>query len=564
MKRETPENLTLSDAQVREVIERAARLEPRSERVSVRELRQIAAELDIVPDALEQALEEIIRPSTLRRIRSRCCHRLTRIGWVADRLLPRRGRLAGGCAVGGLLGWASAYVMSLAPFSIGSIHVTPGAGAIVDVPVTLALVLMTLANSLSRRVHGALAKYLRETWALWLGFGAGWSGTHGSVTADMLWWLAIGLSGLTVWGCLVVRGDRGADSGVPLLGATGDPRVADNPTETESARDMPIRDVWRGRVSPNGLGWAHRFLLALGVCVSLAACETQRLTPGEGRAAVPGGEVWYRVVGDGPGAPLVVLHGGPGAPSYYLESLSRLGTDRPIVFYDQLGAGRSDQPSDTTLWRIERFMAELDSLRAHLGLGEIHLLGHSWGTMLATDYVLGGAEGIRSLVLASPALSAPLWERDADTLIATLPDSLQEAIRTHEEAGTYSAPEYQAAMQSFYARYLTIRGGPAVDSTFANFGAELYGYMWGPSEFTPTGTLRSYDRTPRLDELELPVLYTTGEFDEARPTTVAHYQSLTPGAEFSIIPGSAHLTTIDAPEAFADTVRRFLRSVESR
>jgi proline iminopeptidase len=103
-----------------------------------------------------------------------------------------------------------------------------------------------------------------------------------------------------------------------------------------------------------------------------------------------------------------------------------------------------------------------------------------------------------------------------------------------------------------------------VDSTFAHFGAELYGYMWGPSEFTATGTLRDYDRTSRLGELNLPVLYTTGEFDEARPTTVAYYRSLTPGAEFAIIPGSAHLTTIDAPEAFADTVRRFLRAVERR
>ena len=307
-----------------------------------------------------------------------------------------------------------------------------------------------------------------------------------------------------------------------------------------------------------------RILIAIVVCVSLTGCEQKGPAPGEGFADVPGGKVWYRVTGDGPGTPLVVLHGGPGAPSYYMESLSRLGVDRPVVFYDQLGAGRSDQPSDTTLWTIERFMAELDAVRRHLDLEEIHLLGHSWGSMLATDYLLGGATGVRSAILASPALSTAMWERDADTLILTLPDSLQEAIRVHEADGMFDAPAYQAAMMEFYARYLTLRGGPAVDSTFANFGAELYGYMWGPSEFTATGTLRDYDRTPRLGELSLPVLYTTGEFDEARPTTVAYYQSLTSGAEFAIIPGSAHLTTIDAPEAFADTVRRFLRAVEQR
>lgn len=302
----------------------------------------------------------------------------------------------------------------------------------------------------------------------------------------------------------------------------------------------------------------------LAVATILISCQAEGPMPGEGYAAVPGGKVWYRVEGNGPGTPLVVLHGGPGAPSYYLGSLARLGTDRPVVFYDQLGAGRSDQPTDTTLWRIERFMAELDSLRKHLDLREIHLLGHSWGAMLAIDYLLAKPTGVRSVILASPVVSIARWDADADTLIATLPDSVQRAIATHEKAGSYSAPAYQAAVQTFYGKFLTRRGGPDVDSTFAHFNTGLYGYMWGPSEFTPTGTLRNYDRTSRLDELQLPVLYTAGEFDEARPTTVDYFRSLTPGAQFALILGSAHLTTIDAPEAFADTVSRFLNAVERR
>jgi proline-specific peptidase len=239
----------------------------------------------------------------------------------------------------------------------------------------------------------------------------------------------------------------------------------------------------------------ERPFLAVALCAAPASCQREHLTPREGFANVPGGRVWYRIVGNGQGTPLVVLHGGPGAPSYYLASLARLGAERPVIFYDQLGAGRSDQPSDTTLWRIERFMAELDSLRSQLGLRVIHLLGHSWGSMLATDYLLASPSGVRSVILASPALSTARWEQDADTLIATLPDSTQHAIRTHEAAGTFSTPAYQAAVKAFYAQYLTRRGGPDVDSTFAHFGAELYGYMWGPSEFTATGTLRSYDRT---------------------------------------------------------------------
>jgi len=307
-----------------------------------------------------------------------------------------------------------------------------------------------------------------------------------------------------------------------------------------------------------------RFLIHIALVAALAGCHAKQARPGEGYAVVPRGRVWYRVVGQGPGTPLVVLHGGPGAPSYYLESLARLGAERPVVFYDQLGAGRSDQPSDTTLWRIERFMAELDSLRSHLGLREIHLLGHSWGGSLAIDYLLAKPAGVRSVILASPLVSTARWLADADTLIATLPDSVRKVIAVNESAGTYLAPAYQAAVEVYYERFLTRRGGPEADNTLADLNVPLYNYMWGPSEFTATGTLRSYDRTSRLRELDLPVLYTAGEFDEARPATVEYFRSVTPGARFALIPGSAHMTSVDAPEAFADTVSRFLRNVEAR
>lgn len=293
------------------------------------------------------------------------------------------------------------------------------------------------------------------------------------------------------------------------------------------------------------------------------ASDRRPLTPGEGFADVPGGRVWYRVAGNGPGTPLVVLHGGPGASSHYLESLAQLGSERPVIFYDQLGSGRSDRTADTTLWRIERFMAELDSVRSHLGLTDIHLLGHSWGSMLATDYVLAGATGVRSLVLASPALSAARWEADADTLISTLPPDLQRAIARSEAAGSYADSGYQAAVKAYYDRFLTLRGGPMLDTTMAQMNVALYEYMWGPSEFTATGTLKSYDRTGRLGELRLPVLYTTGEYDEARRSTVQYYQSLTPGAQFELIRGSGHLTSLDAPEDFANAVGRFLKSIEA-
>jgi proline iminopeptidase len=252
-------------------------------------------------------------------------------------------------------------------------------------------------------------------------------------------------------------------------------------------------------------------------------------------------------------------------PSHYLNPLAALGDERPVVFYDQLGAGRSDRVTDTTLFRIERFVAELDALRSSLGLREVHLLGHSWGSMLAIDYLLGGAAGVRSVILASPLASAARWQHDADSLLGFLPDSVRALLARHETAGTTQSPEYQAGMMEYYTRFVFRRQptSPDLDSAMAGMGTAVYGYMWGPSEFRATGTLRHYERVDRLAELRLPVLFTAGEFDEATPAAVASYRSALPGSRLEIIPGSAHLTMHDAPEAFLQVVRAFLREVEA-
>ncbi len=314
--------------------------------------------------------------------------------------------------------------------------------------------------------------------------------------------------------------------------------------------------------------WTTRIsMAATALSLLLVACQSDRgLSPGEGYIDVPGGKVWYRIVGSGRTTPLLVLHGGPGAPSYYLKPLAALADERPVVFYDQLGAGHSEAPADTALWQVDRFVRELAQVREALGLREVHILGHSWGSMLAVDYMLIQPTGVRSLVLASPALSATRWLRDADSLKATLPDSLQAIIAHHEVAGTTEAADYQAAVMQYYRRFLARKEpwSADVDSTFAQFNTDLYGYMWGPSEFTATGTLKDYDRTDDLPNLALPVLFTAGRYDQATPATTAYFQSLVPGAELAILEGSAHLTMHDEPEEYVRVIRAFLQRVEQR
>ena len=288
------------------------------------------------------------------------------------------------------------------------------------------------------------------------------------------------------------------------------------------------------------------------------------LPAGEGRLAVQGGTIWYRVSGSGSATPLVLLHGGPGYSSYYLKSLEQLNDERRVVIYDQLGAGKSDRVTDTTLFNIPRFVAELDSLRAHLGYERWHVLGHSWGTILGLEYYRAHSHRVASLTLASAAIDMPTWEKNVRRMIATLSDSAQRAIKEREADGNFAAPDYQAANMEFMGKYV-IRGpiGPDIDSTLSSYNEAIYHYMQGPSEFTITGTIKRYDGTGLLKDVKVPLLFTVGEFDEAHPPTIRKQAALARGAQVAIIPGAAHLTTWDNPSEHNRVVREFLRRVDS-
>ncbi|MFN0181138.1 MAG: proline iminopeptidase-family hydrolase [Gemmatimonadales bacterium] len=306
--------------------------------------------------------------------------------------------------------------------------------------------------------------------------------------------------------------------------------------------------------------------MTIAVLVAVGGCRPAApvLKAGEGFLPVPGGQIWYRVVGTGTKTPLVLLHGGPGSPTHYLNSLAVLSDDRPVVFYEQLGAGRSTPLTDTTMMTIAHYVRELDSLRSALGLGEIHLLGHSWGSMLAMDYMLTKPSGVRSVIFGSSVMSAARWQRDADSLKRFLPDSMQAAITKHEAAGTTDSPEYQAATNDYYSRFVYRVASPPATGDSARSGRAVYQYMWGPSEFRATGTLKDYDRVARLKEITVPILFTAGEFDEGTPAAHAYYQSQAPGSKLVIIPGAAHATSVDQPAAFAAAIRQFLAEVEAR
>jgi L-proline amide hydrolase len=293
--------------------------------------------------------------------------------------------------------------------------------------------------------------------------------------------------------------------------------------------------------------------------------------PGATEGLVPfrGYRTWYRIVGDisasGSKVPLLVLHGGPGFPHDYLFDLARLSDGgRPVVFYDQIGCGRSDRPDDTTLWAMETFVDEVATIRAALGLERVHLLGHSWGGWLALEYALGKPAGLASLTLASTCASILAFAAETRRLKETLPRGIQDILDRHEADGTTGDPDYVEAALAYHRQWVCrLDPHPAhVRQSFAGFGADVYEVMQGP-EWSVTGTLKDWDVTARLAEIGLPVLVTSGRHDEMTPALVDPLAAGIKGAERVVFPNSSHLAMAEEPDRYCEVLGSFLDRVEA-
>jgi proline-specific peptidase len=290
------------------------------------------------------------------------------------------------------------------------------------------------------------------------------------------------------------------------------------------------------------------------------------VTETEGYIDVDGGRVWYRSVGpDGEGGtPLLCLHGGPGFTHYYLEPLEALADRRQVIFYDQLGCGRSDRPGDVSLWTVDRFVRELVQVREALGLGRLHLFGSSWGGMLAMQYTLDRRPELESLILCGSPASMTRWVKDCGELLSEEPAEVRQVIREHEDAGFTACPEYQSAILGFYRKHVCRLSPwpPGLERSFAEAGYDVYNTMNGPSEFTVTGTLKTWDLMDRLGEITVPALLVGGRYDECTPGHLEEMHRRIPGSEHATIEDASHLCFAEQPEVFNHLVNAFLDAHE--
>jgi proline-specific peptidase len=285
----------------------------------------------------------------------------------------------------------------------------------------------------------------------------------------------------------------------------------------------------------------------------------------QGYIPIDGHRVWYRRVGGG-GIPLLLLHGGPGAGHDYLEPLEGLARDREVIFFDQLGCGRSDRPDDRSLWRIDRFVREIDTVRDALGLDRIHLLGQSWGGWLGIEYLLSQPRGIVSATLASTSASIPQFVAEANRLKAQLPPEMVAVMQRCEATGDWRNPEYEAAVMEFYRRHLC-RLDPWPDALLRSVrnldGNAVYETMNGPNEFIVIGNLRDWDRIARLAEIEVPTLITVGRFDEIPPVCADTIRHGIAGSRVVVFEHSGHTAHLEETERYLQVVGDFLREIEA-
>jgi proline iminopeptidase len=259
------------------------------------------------------------------------------------------------------------------------------------------------------------------------------------------------------------------------------------------------------------------------------------------------GRTWYRVTGERGRMPLLCLHGGPGSTHNYFAPLERLADERPVLLYDQLGCGRSE-PSGQVEWSLEVFLDELDALREHLRLESVHLLGTSWGGMLALEHALARQETIGSLVLSSTLACAEDWVTEVRRL--------RDAIEGDDDA----------VMEEFERRHF-FRGGIEpfeLARMREQRSVAVYEAMWGRNEWTMTGALAGWDVRARLHELTVPTLIVRGAHDLSTEAISKTLTDGVPHAREVVFAKSSHTPVLEETERYLDVVREFLYAVEAR
>lgn len=290
----------------------------------------------------------------------------------------------------------------------------------------------------------------------------------------------------------------------------------------------------------------------------------------------PKGEfkVWTKRVGNNPSMKVLLLHGGPGGTHEVFDCFDGYLPSEGIeyIYYDQLGSYFSDQPSDTSLWTIERFVDEVEQVRVALELDKenFYVLGQSWGGILAMEYALKHQDKMKGLIISNMMASAPEYNKYALEVLGPQmdPEVLNE-LQGLEARNDFSNPRYmELLMEHYYTEHLLrmpVEKWPqSVNLAFRHMNPQVYVYMQGPSEFGMYGnaTLKDWDVTKELPNIKVPTLVIGAGHDTMDPLHMEWMSGQVHNGRYLLCPDGSHLSQYDDQKTYFEGVVKFIKDVD--
>jgi proline iminopeptidase len=283
-------------------------------------------------------------------------------------------------------------------------------------------------------------------------------------------------------------------------------------------------------------------------------------------------KVWTKQVGNNPKIKLLLLNGGPGATHEYFECFESFLPQEGIefIYYDQLGCGNSDNPKDTSMWDLSRFVEEVEQVRValHLTKDNFYLLGHSWGGILAMQYALKYQDNIKGLIISNMMSSCPDYGKYAQDVLAPQFDpKILDTIRQIEKKGDFKNPKYMELLYpNFYAKHICripVNQWPEpVTRSFAKMNESLYVTMQGPSEFGIGGNLANWNIKAELPKIKVPTLTIGGTFDTMDPEHMKWMSTQVQNGRFLLCNKGSHMSMYDDQENYFSGLIKFIKDVD--
>jgi len=281
-------------------------------------------------------------------------------------------------------------------------------------------------------------------------------------------------------------------------------------------------------------------------------------------------KVWTKQFGNNKRMSLLLLHGGPGATHEYFECFESFLPSEGIefIYYDQLGSAYSDQPGDSDLWTVSRFVEEVEQVRQALGLNKdnFYLLGHSWGGILAMEYALKHQEFLKGLIISNMMASCPEYDAYAENVLAKQMDpAVLEKIKRLEAKGEFQNPRYmELLIPNFYMKHICrLQEWPdPVNRAFARMNQEIYVIMQGPSEFGISGRLENWDRKADLKSIAVPTLVIGAQYDTMDPEHMKWMSKQVQNGSYLYCPNGSHMCMYDDQDTYLNGLIKFIKAID--